>query len=73
MVLLAVTGMRELISNKVSGRLVPARDPSALAVALDEVLGDPVRAAEYAEAAAASLSERFSTFKMLARLRAAYA
>jgi glycosyltransferase involved in cell wall biosynthesis len=67
-----VGGMRELISNKVSGRLVPSRDPAALASAIDEVLGDPGRAKGYAVAAEASLKERFSTERMLERLRAAY-
>lgn len=68
-----VGGMRELISNKVSGRLVPPRDPAALASALDEVLGDRDRAEAYADNALAQLKERFSTDRMLARLREAYA
>lgn len=67
-----VGGMRELISNKVSGRLVPPGDPAALAEALDEVLASPERAAAYARAARETLRERFSTDKMLARLRDAY-
>ncbi len=67
-----VGGMRELIANKVSGRLVPPGDPSALAEALDEVLTSPERAAAYARAAQDGLRERFSTDRMLARLRDAY-
>ena len=67
-----VGGMRELISNKVSGRLVPSRDHDALAAAIDEILGDPARAKGYAEAALGSLKERFSTERMLTRLRSAY-
>lgn len=67
-----VGGMRELISNKVSGRLVPPGDPTALAAALDEVLASPERAAAYSAAAAEGLRARFSTEKMLNRLRAAY-
>lgn len=67
-----VGGMRELISNKVSGRLVPPGDPGALADALDEVLASPERAAAYARAAVEGVRERFSTKKMLDRLRAAY-
>ena len=67
-----VGGMRELIANKVSGRLVPAGDPAALADALDEVLASPERAASYSAAAAEGLRARFSTEKMLDRLRAAY-
>lgn len=68
-----VGGMRELISNKVSGRLVPPRDPEALASALEEVLGDDVRARTYADAAVAFLTDRFSTERMLEHLRRAYA
>lgn len=68
-----VGGMRELVSNKVSGRLVPTRDPEALAAALDEVVGDRARAEAYTEAALASLRDRFSTERMLERLRQAYA
>lgn len=68
-----VGGMRELIANKVSGRLVPSRDPVALAAAVDEVLSEPERANTYATAALSSLQQRFSTERMLARLRDAYA
>ena len=68
-----VGGMRELISNKVSGRLVPPGDPRALAEALDEVLTSPERSAAYVRAAREGLDERFSTHKMFERLRDAYA
>lgn len=68
-----VGGMRELISNKVSGRLVPPKDPHALAAALDEVLGHRERAAGYSRSAMELLNERFSTERMLDRLREAYA
>lgn len=67
-----VGGMRELISNKVSGRLVPPKDPEALAAALEEVLGDPARADTYSQTALQLLRERFSTERMLDRLRLAY-
>jgi glycosyltransferase involved in cell wall biosynthesis len=68
-----VGGMRELISNKVSGRLVPPRDPVALAEALGEVLREPSRADGYATAALRTLKDRFSTERMLDRLKEAYA
>ena len=67
-----VGGLRELISNKVSGRLCPPRDPVALARAIDEVLTDKERARAYSEAALASLEQRFSTKVMLERLAEAY-
>jgi glycosyltransferase involved in cell wall biosynthesis len=67
-----VGGMRELISNKVSGRLVPPTDPHALAAALGDVLADPERAGEYARSALRTVKEVFSTARMLDRLRSAY-
>jgi glycosyltransferase involved in cell wall biosynthesis len=68
-----VGGMRELIANKVSGRLVPPRDPVLLAAALEETLSGEDRARDYALAAEERLTERFSTAKMLDRLTEAYA
>lgn len=67
-----VGGMRELISNKVSGRLCPPGDASGLAAALTEVLDDKERAATYAQSASSFLRERFSTEGMLQRLTEAY-
>ena len=67
-----VGGMRELISNKVSGRLVPSGDPEALSDAIDELLRDGSLRTRYAEAARSSLHDRFSTDAMLDRLRRAY-
>ena len=67
-----VGGMRELIANKVSGRLVPPRDPVVLAAALEETLAGEERSRDYARAAAERLKERFSTEKMLERLKGAY-
>ncbi|MDQ3752336.1 MAG: glycosyltransferase [Actinomycetota bacterium] len=67
-----VGGMGELISERVSGRLVPPGDPSALASALAEVLASPEVGARYAAAARARLARDFSTEAMLERLRRAY-
>jgi glycosyltransferase involved in cell wall biosynthesis len=47
----AVGGFREFLTDKVSGRLVPTRDPSALAAAVCDVLQDPVKARIMADAA----------------------
>ena len=68
-----VGGMRELIANKISGRLVPARDPAALAAALSETLTSNDDRARYVAAAQEHLATNFSTDDMLKRLRAAYA
>lgn len=65
----AVGGMPEVIEDGRSGRLVPAGDPLALAGALDEVLRDP---RDYAANALDHLRRRFSTERMLDRLRAEY-
>lgn len=46
-----VGGLPELIDHERSGLLVPARDPAALAAAIDRVLADPVWGAELAAAA----------------------
>lgn len=68
-----VGGMRELISNKVSGRLVPPGDAEALSAALEDVIFSGGAATRYAAAASEQLGARFSREKMLARLREAYA
>ena len=67
-----VGGMGELITDRVSGRLVPSGDPSALASALADVLAFPEEGARYAAAAQDRLERDFSTEAMLDRLRRAY-
>ena len=64
----AVGGMPELITDGVSGRLVPFGDADALAQALRQVVDDPAVARAYAEAACAGLRRNFSTRQMLGRL-----
>jgi glycosyltransferase involved in cell wall biosynthesis len=68
----SVGGMPELIQDGVSGRLVGKGDAEALARALREVASDPESARRYATVALEHLTDRFSTEKMLARLRAEY-
>ncbi|MGH2752788.1 MAG: glycosyltransferase family 4 protein [Actinomycetota bacterium] len=68
----AVGGMRELVGDRSSGRLVPKGESKALAEALLEVLDSPETAKSYAGQAAVDLRSRFSTERMLARLRDAY-
>ena len=46
----AVGGIPEVVRDGETGLLVPPGDPGALAMALNEVLGDPVRAAAYGQA-----------------------
>ena len=67
-----VGGMAELVTDRVSGRLVPAGDPTALATAVDETLSSPELRAGYAAAARRDLERNFSTEAMLERLAALY-
>lgn len=67
-----VGGMREIVTDGISGRLVARGNVAALAAALREVLDDPNLARTLAERARVNLGERFSTETMLARLRRAY-
>lgn len=67
-----VGGMSELVSDRVSGRLVNKGDAPALAAALEEVLNNEDAAAAYAARALTNLRRKFSTERMLARLREAY-
>jgi glycosyltransferase involved in cell wall biosynthesis len=67
-----VGGITELIEPGKGGLLVPKNDVGALVEALGQCLADPGAAKERAIAAKTVLRERFSTEKMLARLRAAY-
>lgn len=68
----AVGGMPELVTDGVSGRLVPPGRPDLLASALCALLRDRDHASDLARAARAALEERFSTGKMLARLEQLY-
>jgi glycosyltransferase involved in cell wall biosynthesis len=67
-----VGGMSELVTDGISGRLVPKGDARALARALAQVLSEPGRASAYASRACVDLRLRFSTERMLARLKEAY-
>ena len=49
----AVGGLLDSVVDGVTGRLVPARDPRALAAAVRELLDDPVTTAQWGEAARA--------------------
>lgn len=68
-----VGGMRELLANKISGRLVPPSDPSALADALSATLASEDDRERYIAAARDHLAYNFSTPSMLERLKEAYA
>lgn len=67
-----VGGMPELVTDRVSGRLVPVGDADGIARAVAEILGSPEQGRVYAEAAAANLARHFSIDVMLGRLRDLY-
>lgn len=67
-----VGGTGELITDRVSGRLVRPRDAAALAAALRDVLADEDARSVYVASARATLASDFSTERMLERLRAIY-
>lgn len=56
----AVPGVREVIADGVDGRLVPEADPVAMADALEQLLRDPVYAAQMAASARKTALERHS-------------
>ena len=61
----AVPGIQELIQDGVTGRLVPHRDPAALADAIEALLADPTAAAALAEAGRHQALTQHSLAKML--------
>jgi starch synthase len=57
----------------VDGRLVPARDPAALAAAIVDLLADPERAAALARSGRERVKREFSVERMVEGTAAAYA
>lgn len=68
----AVGGMPELIIDRVSGLLVPPKDPKRLAKGIRELLESPDIARAYARRAKADLRSGYSDEAMLARVRSEY-
>jgi glycosyltransferase involved in cell wall biosynthesis len=61
----AAGGIPEAVEDRVTGRLVPPREPGALAEALAEVLGDEERRRELGEAGRRRFLERFTDDHMV--------
>jgi glycosyltransferase involved in cell wall biosynthesis len=61
----AAGGIPEAVEDRVTGRLAPARDASALAEALLDVLRDPARAAAYGAAGRRRFEQRFTAARMV--------
>ncbi len=68
----AVGGIPEVIANGQNGLLVPAGDPMALGDAVVRVLGDAAMRQSFAEAARATVCERFSIARMQRQLEDIY-
>lgn len=62
----AVPGVKEVLRDGIDGRLVPARDPEALADALEALLRDPAEAARLAAAGRERALADFSRERMAA-------
>ena len=64
-----VTGIPELVEDGVTGLLVPERDPSALARAIERLLGNEYLARRLAAAARRRIEESFDLQQNVAQLR----
>jgi sugar transferase (PEP-CTERM/EpsH1 system associated) len=67
-----VGGNADLVTREVSGLLVPAADPEAMAAALLSLARDPARAAAMGEAGRARVEEDFSMRAMVGRYQGLY-
>lgn len=67
-----VNGVPELIEDRKTGRLVPARDPQALAVAIRDVLSDPAAASRMGAAGRIVVREQFTADRMVANTTAIF-
>ena len=68
----AVGGLLDTVDEGVTGALVPARDPAALAAALRPLLDDPALRARWGRAARARALDRFGWEQVAAATEAAY-
>lgn len=65
-------GFREVVKHGETGLLVAPQDPRALAVAIDELLRDPLKRATLGEAGRRDVAARFSWPAVVERVLAAY-
>jgi rhamnosyl/mannosyltransferase len=66
------TGTSYVNQDGVTGRVVPPRDPAALAAAINDLLADPARRAEMSTAARARVAAEFDLDVMVERMLALY-
>jgi glycosyltransferase involved in cell wall biosynthesis len=69
----AVGGIPEVITDGVSGLLVPPASPSALAAAIGRLAGSPTLRTQLGDAGYATVRDRFSIDAMVRRIEAVYA
>jgi len=69
----AAGGIPEAVADGITGRLVPPRDPDALAAALVEALENPARRAAWGRAGRQCYEERFTADRMVEATLAVYA
>jgi glycosyltransferase involved in cell wall biosynthesis/SAM-dependent methyltransferase len=67
-----VDGLREVVAQGVTGRLVPPGDPVALAAALDAITASPAQARQMGEAGRRRAWERFDARRMAAAVVSIY-
>jgi len=67
-----VGGNPEAVEDGVTGRLVPPRNPTALASAMEEVLADPRKGRSMGEAGRRRATERFSLDRMVREIGEMY-
>jgi glycosyltransferase involved in cell wall biosynthesis len=68
-----VGGNAEAVEDGVSGFIVPAEDPAALAEAISRLLADPSRAFQMGAAGKTLAAEKFTTEAMMNRISSTYA
>jgi glycosyltransferase involved in cell wall biosynthesis len=66
------TGTSYVNQDGITGRVVPPRDPAALAAAINDLLADPTRCAEMSTAARARVAAEFDLDVMVKRVMALY-
>jgi glycosyltransferase involved in cell wall biosynthesis len=68
----AVDGSSDIVEDGVTGRLVPAGDPQALAAEIETAIADPAELSHWGDAGRRRVRERFTLERMIAGVEQAY-